>query len=830
MIEVARLTANGELKVTGSLNTRLPSSTGLIAHYPFDGSELGYSTERIMPYENWVVGTSGSQPFFPQNGETACNSIVMGEDPFGETIPLWQTLGNDITSDADGGWDSNYFPVISTKMYRFSVWIKREVLGNGTYYFGCHGSPSAVLNRSDGASNSNPYFYATSGNGILNDWFLLVGHVWPEGSGTGTAHVDSGLYNKYGKKITSFSDFVWATATTTANHRTYLYYSTDATAKQLWCYPKVEIVDGSEPTILQMTQGHIHSLRPIINITTTKQFDGISVDQPTVNLLGPITPSWYNWGDINGYTESYTNSYGNPGVHLLVNSITSGGVEWYNTGGQRTAIPSTVYTISAKIKCIGANPDTNAFYLRQYRANGSEISQTGQFVFANQYELEDGWKKAYSTFTTHSECVNLLVHGYCYGVKQIWIEDVQCEQKPFPTSFVSGTRILDGQLAIVNPVKTGNYTINFKSRQWTKVGTSYNYHTVLCMGDYYSLNSWTIMDIAGSTVAGNLGFIRRGNAGEWAWSSGTFTNSSTWNNENTFTVVRDATNYKIYSNGVYKGMINHLSTTMQDLIWVGSRNGGGCGYSSTIRDLSIYNYAMTDEEVNKLVAKKSNLMQNGDINTVNIDTDNISGWTKVFEGISTQACFTTSKLYEELNLFGDSYQFNQLMVVHKYAPHMRTIATTTETAKLKYSLKWYIDWLYTQPNASSPQIKFHGLDDIQDVGFTAASTLFYGYGNSWRVYRYPIYVDRPSEGYLYIGGVGGEIIKADWQAYYSEDDYLSPANSESMAYRESGINKLTIREMQTIQVFIRKTADPEPKLNMQNGLTMQSGISTGEVL
>lgn len=211
----------------------------------------------ILDYTSWVVGTVGTQSGFSQNGDG--NSIINGKDPFENMIPLWQTLNNDITSNADGGWNTSTFSVDNTKLYRFSVWVKRNVLGNGNFYLGCngYGSINGVYSL-NGVNNTNPYFYVGSNLFInrLNEWLLVVGYVYPHDY-TGTDnHPESGIYQIDGTKIaSSITCFKWRPETITAAHRTYLYYSTLPETHQLWCYPRVDVCNGSEPNIGDLLNG-----------------------------------------------------------------------------------------------------------------------------------------------------------------------------------------------------------------------------------------------------------------------------------------------------------------------------------------------------------------------------------------------------------------------------------------------------------------------------------------------------------------------------------------------------------------------------------------------
>ena len=244
----------------GVINKASWNSQGL------DDKSLNFSPNQeslLLDYKVWKTGQTGSITGFSQNGSTSENSRVLATDPFGRNVAIWQASQNDITSDADGGWNSSNITIDQTKTYRFSTWIRRTILGNGTYYFGTRGLNSSgtnfgILNRTNGAINTNPYFRSTSGNEIYSSdsWFLLVGHVWPVNSGTGPAHSDTGLYNSNGTKIATPIDFVWQDGTSYTTHRSYLYYSTDSSTVQQWAYPRIDIIDGTEPSIQDLLDGH----------------------------------------------------------------------------------------------------------------------------------------------------------------------------------------------------------------------------------------------------------------------------------------------------------------------------------------------------------------------------------------------------------------------------------------------------------------------------------------------------------------------------------------------------------------------------------------------
>lgn len=208
----------------------------------------------LINMSSWTVGT-GSVTGYTVNGDG--NSRIVDSTPYGDLGVVWDVTNQDSASDADGGWNPSSYPftVDQTKTYRFSVWMRRKVVGNGSSYLGLNaldsgGTNIGVLNRTNGITNTNPYFVSTSWWGTNRPWYLVVGHVWPAGSGTGAVHADTAIYDTNGVKITTASDFVWQnTAGMKTGLRSYLYYSTDTSTNQQFYDPRIDVLTGTYPSI-----------------------------------------------------------------------------------------------------------------------------------------------------------------------------------------------------------------------------------------------------------------------------------------------------------------------------------------------------------------------------------------------------------------------------------------------------------------------------------------------------------------------------------------------------------------------------------------------------
>lgn len=224
-------------------------------------------TNNLLAHHTWCKG-SGTyvNRFYPNNGLATENERIISTDPFNRSAVIWQSPSNDALSNDDGGWNSSRVPVDNTKMYRFSVWIrKRNVIGDGRAYLGTYAYNSAntalgVKLRSSTTTSANFYFAAYRfdtdlAGTALDQWLLFVGHVWPVDSGEGADHVDTGIYNMSGQKVRVAFDCTWLADTTQTMHRSYQYYSTNISEIQQWWDPRIDLVDGNEPTIADLLAG-----------------------------------------------------------------------------------------------------------------------------------------------------------------------------------------------------------------------------------------------------------------------------------------------------------------------------------------------------------------------------------------------------------------------------------------------------------------------------------------------------------------------------------------------------------------------------------------------
>ena len=294
--ENERQTVYGYLSQKYSLSDALPNLFSLshpqaqrvgdqfweIKHHPnttsLTGVILHSSVDTLVKPSLWTVGTGNVTGFsYSLNGPIDESVRLLDYDPWGKTSVVWQAQsnGDDVTASttgiqtgADGGWNGVHFSIDRTKLYRFSVWSKVVRNTSASTYHGLYGNPILIAGYGSvaiGSVDGNPYFSARStGNYPLNEWVLEVAFVYPHTYGvTGAVHPDSGAYTiSRGANSKLFSNFYgqhkWSPTQTTALQRVYLFYEDNAPPTSIvqFSEPRVEVVDGTEPSIADLLRDY----------------------------------------------------------------------------------------------------------------------------------------------------------------------------------------------------------------------------------------------------------------------------------------------------------------------------------------------------------------------------------------------------------------------------------------------------------------------------------------------------------------------------------------------------------------------------------------------
>jgi len=312
--------------------------------YAIDSRSLKVSSadgSNLLSSYPWEVGT-GSYGKYGQNGDG--NSRILDTTPFGTTGVVWDVSNQDAASDADGGWttaNDGSLAINPAKMYRFSVWVRRKTIGNGSFYLGTYGTNNTtnvgVINRNNGANNTNAYFVSQGWWGNANEWYLVVGHVWPAGSGTGATHPDSGIYSTNGVKVANAADFVWRTDNNRTVHRSYLYYSTNTATNQQFWNPRIDTIGATGcPSLGDLLSGRGSkfnlfgkavqtSLRKVYRTSTGFQF-GADDNDKTIQI--PLSGN-FNKQEGTIACWLYPTSYsGSNGIFVNRDDSTANATDW----------------------------------------------------------------------------------------------------------------------------------------------------------------------------------------------------------------------------------------------------------------------------------------------------------------------------------------------------------------------------------------------------------------------------------------------------------------------------------------------------------------------
>jgi hypothetical protein len=238
----------------------------------------------FLDMASWTLG-SGGVGNYSQNGGTDENERVNGTDPWGNSAIVWESRPNGNGYD-DGGWNNGYYDIDRTKLYRWSVWVKRtSSTSGGTSYLGLYGSGGTwgVERLDNGANEGNPY-WECNGTGAYtqNQWYLLVGHCYPAGTVgvSGNKHPDTGRYTINGRDgdlnyCNIGGDVRWLSNSTVGLHRTYHYYCGDNTTRLQWYDPRFEICDGTEPTIQDLLRSPATYGRNLISSNKAQLVNGV---------------------------------------------------------------------------------------------------------------------------------------------------------------------------------------------------------------------------------------------------------------------------------------------------------------------------------------------------------------------------------------------------------------------------------------------------------------------------------------------------------------------------------------------------------------------------
>lgn len=254
------------------------SESGLV--FALDAGNKKSFANSLINSTSWSLGSGGASGY-GANGPTSENERIRRTDPFGRYANVWETRPSG-DGGADGGWNTSWFNIDNTKLHRFSVWVRRTSVqtSGGTFYLGLYGNNSGVRRTDNNAYEGNPY-WECSGTSKFSPfiWYLVVGHCYPYNTTYTGQHPETGIYTVTGgaTKVLSVNacnigaDVKWAGSDVTqAIHRCYHYYCGDSTTRLQLFDPRVDVVDGTEPSIKDLLSGYTASkLADMTKLNTT---------------------------------------------------------------------------------------------------------------------------------------------------------------------------------------------------------------------------------------------------------------------------------------------------------------------------------------------------------------------------------------------------------------------------------------------------------------------------------------------------------------------------------------------------------------------------------
>lgn len=649
---------------------------GLITHFPLIGTTDGISDNSNLSSTevDWVVGTSGSQGSFSQNGSTSENEIILKDNPWGVEKAVWTTESNDLDSGSDGGFNSSLVPIDNKKTYRLSVWIKRENVGDGRTYFGLRSNTDGVLTL-DGTIDNNAYFYTTLITNLPeleNQWVLFVYYIHNKDYISTESSTDSGVYLVDGTHIATGKDYKWSLTATDGGIRSYLFYSTSIDERQYWYDPRMEIYDETSATIEDLISGSPNKYYPSIDTDVALTPCGVGIGEPITNIISNPTgnngaeshpsttwdselhndaltvDSWndgHNTGvpvETTGYHAKWVYEGHDGGAcqkHMDFNTFTGYPHRWlgisYNITTDMSSIGwinGTEVTISwlQKVSTIG-----------KYGQIGIHHTQSSVSTFTgaqwNTYNTKPNtWERILKTFVVPSNWdTDTFLRIYCYGMYGdegiIWFDDFQMTVGGnMNIPFVDGARASNSSLVIPMKDVVDTYTIIGQFMPYTPFDGTYD--TTLD-----NSNLFTIKDTV-SNGEFSYRYYSNGLSLPHLHLIGSFDDGSEWagNSHREYTIDKDEMLWyavtKIGINLTFKIFQNewkevHEVTINSGTILSNITFGDGVIWNGTHSNISIYDRVLTDSEINSMVGTEYKLLPNGNILTNISENTYTNLWT-----------------------------------------------------------------------------------------------------------------------------------------------------------------------------------------------------------
>lgn len=579
MTTVGRL-KDGNLLLKGEINERTPLITsGLIAHFPFDGTTQGLTSQ-------FVVRTK----IYPEDGQIPYAGI---EDENGAFIYRY---GRD---------------------WHISVWDKRTGKWATGINFNGASSVSGAHACYDvyGVGAAQQTAFVNTINGLDSNYIVIIaGSHAPE-------YYNVAMVTAIKKCGGTTGNLSWTT------RKSYICVGVVGCGEGKAITEVLDNRVGISTNVCAEAEVFLgNDVSTVNDCTLTK--DGVVIEEATTNFYLNVPPGLVGLGS--GSNEDSTLTELSPIPNSKTWKMTKLGTAnlwngWEATyGGIFNAAIGESWTISGWYKTIKSAGVANLGIGNFYTSDWSRPYNTTVTSSDTRIIADGKWHFFWCTILINEVMTNAIVvdgpsWGYSTAAGVLYINGLQWEKKAFPTSFVNGSRGV-GRLDIPFSLKPP-YTIRLKHesrKPLALIADQGSSPMIFQMGDYYGNASVSFWNYNKSLTV----YMKGNTSGGWT-SSGWYYGytDATWNNtEHEYVLVAiNNTTFKIYMDGAYLGeQVNTEAVTNITYISMGNAYQP----NATYRDFSMYNRALSDEEINKLYRSTFSIKPNGDMLAMIIEKPN----------------------------------------------------------------------------------------------------------------------------------------------------------------------------------------------------------------
>jgi hypothetical protein len=568
MAVVSRLKQNN-LMISGGVSERLPPITnGLISHFPFDGR--GGTFDKMSGYQSL------------QHIESSINLL--------EAMNLnWKDPNSWYHASGSGNvtWDESRQALKFTGS--FEGYLKIPIIIDYTKHYLCKGT---VYQES--RSGTNAFYFG--GYSALSDGTSFNGGSW-DYSLCGGSQLAIGQWRSF--SATRYSTTAYPAGWTGSKGTAVKHYFGGLFNYNCQNTTDVIYVKNISITVTDSdASGCIHTP------------EGLAVDNASTNLV-PDAIHMSGWSSYdNGNDGTFITEFGTVGYKIINRSTWNGLLK-------SIVLPSAgTYTFSAWFKYIGGASANNGSTIYIAGWGGSDTAVVVDKSKVNQ------WQRVSLTLTTTTTTIQFYIISFGGTVptdKSTWeVTMPQVEAGAFAHPFRNGT---NGNGILTFPLQfSNNMTFVFRHKPYMPIASQTGQATspnIFELGIYYTNASVTFWGWGGT-----IRTFFKGNSGTgWQAVPDNITMSnSEWLKEHHWALVFSGTSgwntYKLYHNGelLSTTALNPVITSIYGNFY-GFGTYGGCCPNAIYRDLSVYNRALSQDEIQKLFRNNKSLKSNGNIVT-----------------------------------------------------------------------------------------------------------------------------------------------------------------------------------------------------------------------